>query len=73
MEYVFALFAKDGENIDKNIIIYLFFIFFVWSAFLLFKVFVFPFLYWLRTLLPNIHKVLFKIKTVKKYRNKYLL
>ena len=31
------------------------------------------FIYWLRPLLPNIHKILFKIKTVKRFRIKYLL
>ena len=73
LTYVFSLLCKNGENFDKNIIIYLFCMFLIWIVFLLFKVFTFPFLYWLRTLFPNIHKLLFKIKTVKKFRNKYLL
>lgn len=73
LTYIFSLFYKDGENFDKNIVLYLIFVLFIWLIFLFIKLFTFFLIYWLRPLLPNIHKILFKIKTVKRFRIKYLL
>lgn len=70
--FIFSFLPKDGEVVDKYIVNYLILFLLILLLYVCLKIFTFPFIYWLRTLFPNIHKFLFKIVNLKKFRYKFL-
>lgn len=73
MPFVFYFLPQDGETFDKNLVAYLFLFLLILLIYFFLKMFTLPFIYWLRILFPNMHKILFKIIKVKKIRHKFLM
>lgn len=71
--FLFSLFPVIVKNFDKYTTEFFILFIFILIINFLFKIFTLPFIYWLRTILPNTHKFLFKIIKVKKFRLKFFM